>query len=1537
MNNEKLNKNVKNKVNLDIDSLFTPNSFNQFISESKAYNNNSSYDKNTKKDSNDNNHIKNPLTDTQIYYNPDVVNTEEQENSKLNDINILDNSIKNKSIHQIINNTIDIETNNFKIHRNFYKKRNSNNNSNNNNYGEANKPSMPLTSIIKQATKNLISNYNYYPNDYNKNTINNIIYNERCQITSEFKELLIYDDCGEFLKRFYTIIESQPRIANVSNYYETYTLINPCLSNLREYKYLSKNYKKKFRILCQLMHNNNKNNNKQMYYMGSSTENSNDEDYEVSEGIRSSVLNTEVVDLINKESDSNFFNKNLANACSNSNNHRFSSSFVKVNFNSGNYNTSEIISGFIDNNNTNKISSFAYLNKVEEKEYYKKYRNSVINNDNANIRKNINSSFIDLLNESLYYDNDMDEINFKRLISTIQTVEDSINLFKDNNTKKKNANNVNITSNKNRNNIEVDFDVDFNNINTNYKDNRSPSIIINHITNYSKNIYNNNNANGNNNTNSNTNIMSQYNNRNKSNYNASANQLLKDIKLNLFSLKTNNNVKKSDVNIRKEKKSTQISRVINSNTQLSLNKYKTIENYNRNNNNNINSKITKLPFSDINIESKFLSINNRKHVSSVLSGNIRKTKPVTNNIKDINNFNLREGSKGSKNSSRSQKTYNSSNINKNSKNSKNCNSSRLTMTANINLPSSVKKLNNTNMYNLNLVDTTIKNLTKQSNLNSNKNTNKDNSNNIILSEYYGKMIKSKTPISFKTKNMLEKYGKEFDINTNNSTNVQKTNDASIYNSKVDNMYYTNSIGINDSNLIISSRNSVKRDESNFKALKKTSSQVNIFSNNNNLNSMIQQANISLMNAKSRSSSINNTNNNNVNTNKESQGKSNLKFNNKHKNITLINNLDIQHKKDIKETLNTNRSQFSSTNKLKPHNNEVKGKKVYFDNNSLSRKKKQVVNNNTYVLNINTNNTNNTNINKDIKNIFFTNSTYYNKSITNNTNNIDSYDHSNKKTYSNSSRKSHTIFQNNTNYDSKNKKDIKKDGIKTIIDYYYNNNSNTNNNKLERKNSKSPFNGSSSISKYTISLLSHIKVPNTYRNNNIKENMQNTLYKNQINKNEIKLIDDYSCRNRKNNNNDDNNKDSKVIKSYSVMRSKLSPNSVSSKLNENLIVKEDSKTNNNFYNKNLNNLSKMNNFNLNVNQDLIVYNKQSYSADKVNYNIKGINIKKIMNNNSRDINEINKACKSNRSSKDKINNDSNNSNSNIVNKQNITKALISNKYNNYSEKNTLLDNAYASLSNSTSNKESLNNGKTVSDNINKIDYIIKSSNKLSSINSHSKNTSNFNLENSRSNNTSNTNTSGLLNNNNPTNNTNVKNNFKKTHQPTKIVFNVYSNNNIESNVTGNVVSNVSRRNDNIISVNFSNKKQNNSKLNNKNNIKPNFHSSNTNNKEVKIFDNIIIDSKSHLKKNNTNHTYSTNNTQTNDKNYNQIKSNNKKLVFPNSNIKAINTVTNSNTNIKNNSIVFSNNNNSKQNVIVQKEIVSLNKVSSVRNIFNKNKL
>ena len=91
--------------------------------------------------------------------------------------------------------------------------------------------------------------YSKLPESYNNNIIDNIIYNEKSHIVATFKDRLISDDIGEFLKRFYKKKESDIRLPKFYEYYDLYSKIFPNYTAFDEGKYLYLNIQRKQRMI----------------------------------------------------------------------------------------------------------------------------------------------------------------------------------------------------------------------------------------------------------------------------------------------------------------------------------------------------------------------------------------------------------------------------------------------------------------------------------------------------------------------------------------------------------------------------------------------------------------------------------------------------------------------------------------------------------------------------------------------------------------------------------------------------------------------------------------------------------------------------------------------------------------------------------------------------------------------------------------------------------------------------------------------------------------------------------------------------------------------------------------------------------------------------------------------------------------------------------------------------------------------------------------------------------------------------------------
>ena len=112
-------------------------------------------------------------------------------------------------------------------------------------YYEPSNPS--VKSLIKRIYTLFNQKYSKMPHTYNVNIIDNIIYNEKSHIVAEFKDRLIIDDNGEFLKDF--IKESDVRLPKLFEYYDLYSKIFPNYTTFYEGKYLYQNIQRKQRMI----------------------------------------------------------------------------------------------------------------------------------------------------------------------------------------------------------------------------------------------------------------------------------------------------------------------------------------------------------------------------------------------------------------------------------------------------------------------------------------------------------------------------------------------------------------------------------------------------------------------------------------------------------------------------------------------------------------------------------------------------------------------------------------------------------------------------------------------------------------------------------------------------------------------------------------------------------------------------------------------------------------------------------------------------------------------------------------------------------------------------------------------------------------------------------------------------------------------------------------------------------------------------------------------------------------------------------------
>jgi hypothetical protein len=96
----------------------------------------------------------------------------------------------------------------------------------------------------------LSKKYNFEKQTYQKNIINLLIKRKQGKILAKFKDMEIYNNIHEFLKRFYHIQESIIKIPKFAIYYKNYSLFfcRPTLSDQICNKIMNKNMEKNAQI-----------------------------------------------------------------------------------------------------------------------------------------------------------------------------------------------------------------------------------------------------------------------------------------------------------------------------------------------------------------------------------------------------------------------------------------------------------------------------------------------------------------------------------------------------------------------------------------------------------------------------------------------------------------------------------------------------------------------------------------------------------------------------------------------------------------------------------------------------------------------------------------------------------------------------------------------------------------------------------------------------------------------------------------------------------------------------------------------------------------------------------------------------------------------------------------------------------------------------------------------------------------------------------------------------------------------------------------
>ena len=315
-----------------------------------------------------------------------------------------------------------------------------------------------INNIKKKIHETLLRKYKNMPMKYNSNIIDNIIYNERAHIVAAFKDRLIIDDNGEFLKRYYNLDESFVRLPKFFEYYELYSKIFPNYTAIGESKYLYQNIQKKQKMIDL---------QEQMEIEKQKMKNKENEDYIV----RRLKMDTECNDEYNtngrnKQSKDNVFSTDIINSIlSKSNSEEMELLF---NINKKNILKEEkafseriqnIVSSIDKYEENNKVESNKKEKSAKKKESHSgkknKINNTVLGNDinnkyaklnyfNKNIFRKKNSIF-NINNEKISNNsinikkNNMNKIT-KNDINLIKLIENNIFKKKKKNTKHYNKN-----------------------------------------------------------------------------------------------------------------------------------------------------------------------------------------------------------------------------------------------------------------------------------------------------------------------------------------------------------------------------------------------------------------------------------------------------------------------------------------------------------------------------------------------------------------------------------------------------------------------------------------------------------------------------------------------------------------------------------------------------------------------------------------------------------------------------------------------------------------------------------------------------------------------------------------------------------------------------------------------------------------------------------------------------------------------------------------------------------------------------------------
>ena len=308
-----------------------------------------------------------------------------------------------------------------------------------------------LLNFKKKTNETFISNYCSKKTDHFQIIlINNILANNRCHIVSLFKDLLLYDEESEFLKRYYTYPEIKYRLKKILFYFKQTSFLFPNYTPIPEAKYIYSNIIKK-QIVIDKQENMKKNIGKKQKII----KNISYDDYKNNIRKRPDSIN-----FVNRK----FFDSTIYNEILDSGESCMSlifgaetkvenqKDFEEINKLIYNIQTAEDKVYCIKKNNEAEIKKdkIRFINGLNSRKNYS-YNNSLYNSSELNFKRNNNSKILNIKGCNLIQNTKQNDSDFSKSFycksnctnnSTLASVTNSANINKNNQTLLKKNNGV---------------------------------------------------------------------------------------------------------------------------------------------------------------------------------------------------------------------------------------------------------------------------------------------------------------------------------------------------------------------------------------------------------------------------------------------------------------------------------------------------------------------------------------------------------------------------------------------------------------------------------------------------------------------------------------------------------------------------------------------------------------------------------------------------------------------------------------------------------------------------------------------------------------------------------------------------------------------------------------------------------------------------------------------------------------------------------------------------------------------------------------